>query len=364
MKIKTITCHEVYNYGASLQEYALLYYLNSIGHQAEAIHYKPPYLSKHFKLNAVSNPKYNKPFIKQMYLLAKLPGRLKDLKRKRAFDRFSKKYIPTDNKKYSNNEALKNDVPRADAFICGSDQIWNSFFENGKDPAFYLDFVPENQLKISYAASFATLEIAESIKPFVFEKVSHLDHISVRETSALDILSELGIKNAVQVLDPVFLLDDSHWDKFITPIEGHFVFVYDFDSNPVIKEIALELKREMGYKIYTSSKNINYSDQNYYQVGPETFLTLMRHASFVLTNSFHAVAFSIIFKRQFLVINRTENINIRMRDLLSLFNINERIVVEKPAILKLQEIEYGVLTERLKQEINQSKKYLKSALKS
>lgn len=137
MKIKTITCHEVYNHGASLQEYALLKYLNKNEHKAEAIHYKPHYLSGHFKLWAVSNPRYDKLFIKQLYLLAKFPKRLISLKRKKAFDQFHKKYIPTGEVKYLSNLALKNNLPQADVFICGSDQIWNSFFQNGKDPAFF-----------------------------------------------------------------------------------------------------------------------------------------------------------------------------------------------------------------------------------
>ena len=149
MKIKTITCHEVYNHGASLQEHALLKYLENLGHHAEAIHYKPPYLSKHLSLWAVSTPKYRRNFIiKSLYLFAKLPSRLIDLKRKKAFDDFSKKHVKVDDILYTSNQDLKENLPIADAYICGSDQIWNSFFENGKDPAFYLDFVPDKKLKI------------------------------------------------------------------------------------------------------------------------------------------------------------------------------------------------------------------------
>ena len=128
MKIKTITCHEVYNYGASLQEYALIKYLENIGHTAEAIHYKPDYLSNHFNLKSVS-PKYDVFPIKYIYLLAKFPARLKALKRKKTFDIFSKKHINTGEQLYVDNKELKANLPEADAYICGSDQIWNSFFK-------------------------------------------------------------------------------------------------------------------------------------------------------------------------------------------------------------------------------------------
>ena len=329
MRIKTITCHEVYNHGASLQEYALLKFLNQEGYHAEALHYKPSYLSHHFKLSAVSF-RFDKPLLKQIYLLIKLPGRLIDLKRKRAFDDFAIKYIPTNSKLYNNNEELIKDLPLAEAFICGSDQIWNSYFENGKDPAFYLDFVPKDKLKISYAASFAIDELESSIKPFVKKLVSNLDAVGVRETSGVRILNELGIDNAVQVLDPVFLLSAQHWiDTFVTnEFDKPYLFIYDFDSNPLIEEIALNLKKEKGFLIYTVNKNISYADKNFYLEGPETFLSLIHHSQFNITNSFHAVAFSLIFNKKFVVVNRTEKINTRMRDLLALVNLDKLIVNE------------------------------------
>lgn len=83
MKICTITCHDVYNVGASLQAYALQTYLKSLGHDVRIIDYKPDYLSQHYRLDIVSNQKYDKPFLRQAYLLAKLPGRLRILPRKR-----------------------------------------------------------------------------------------------------------------------------------------------------------------------------------------------------------------------------------------------------------------------------------------
>ncbi|MBI9041547.1 polysaccharide pyruvyl transferase family protein [Lutibacter sp.] len=364
MKIKTITCHEVYNYGASLQEFALLIYLESLGHTVEAIHYKPMYLSQHFNLKAVSNPRFEKPFLKQLYILAKLIGRLKDLKRKKAFDLFATKYIPTGKIRYANNDELKENPPEADAFICGSDQIWNSFFENGKDPAFYLDFVPDTKLKISYAASFAIDEIKEDLKPFVKAKISRIDHISVRETSGVTILNNLGIENVVQVLDPVFLLSANYWkETFVKSIDKKFIFVYDFDSNPLIKQIALDLKKEKGFKIYTVNKNINYADESYYLEGPEQFISLMYCAQFVITNSFHAAAFSLIFEKQFVVVNRMESINTRMRDLLYLLNIQNSLISCFSEFKEMERINYGVINSHVLDNIIHSKAFLLESLK-
>ena len=364
MKINTITCHEVYNHGASLQEYALLYYLNSNGHHAQTLHYKPPYLSGHLSLTVVSNPRFDKPILKQLYLVAKLPSRIKDLKRKKAFDLFSQKYIPTGNEEYTSNQELKNKLPIADAYICGSDQIWNSFFQNGKDPAFYLDFAPDDKLKISYAASFAIDAIDEDIKPFVREKVARLNAVGVRETSGVKILNELGLTDVEQVLDPVFLLESEHWaTKFVHPISEKYVFIYDFDSNPLIMEIALKLKQEKGYKIYTVNNNITYADKNFWLYGPEKFLSLIYHSQFNITNSFHAVAFSIIFKKQFCVVNRTDKINTRMRDLLGLFGIGKNLISKYSEFEKLEDINYLLIQPTIDKSISNSKKFLLESLK-
>ncbi len=364
MKIKTITCHEVYNHGASLQEHALLTYLESLGHDCETIHYKPAYLSNHFKLLKVYNPKYKNFFIKGIYLLLKLPGRLKDLKRKKAFDDFSEKHIKTGAKLYKTNEDLKEDLPEADAFICGSDQIWNSLFENGKDPAFYLDFVPENQLKISYAASFAIDEIAPTLISFVKEKVARIQHVSVRETSGVRLLGDLGITEVSQVLDPVFLLPQDYWkENFVTSIAGDYIFIYDFDNNEFVKRSAQKLAKKRGLKIFTVNKNIKYADKNYWLHGPEVYLSLMYHAQFVITNSFHSVAFSLIFQKQFIVVNRSENINTRMRDLLSLFNLSHLLISNDNKNMVFPFIDHDILHNPLGLAISKSKDFLKTSLK-
>lgn len=362
MKIKTITCHEVYNHGATLQEYALLAYLNATGHSAEVLHYKPPYLSQHFNLKTVSNPRFNIPLIKQLYLLAKLPKRLKALKRKAAFDRFHETHIPTDKKRYTNNEQLKKELPDAEAYICGSDQIWNSFFPNGKDPAFYLNFVPDEKLKISYAASFAIDELEDEVKPLVKENVKRLDAVGVRETSGVRILNELGITAATQVLDPVFLLDKEHWKKFTFPVQEKFIFVYDFDSNPLIKDIALKLKKKKGYAIYTVNSNIDYADKNFYLKGPETFLSLVSQSKMNITNSFHSVAFSIIFDQQMVVVNRQEKINTRMRDLLALFNLDHYLISLEKDFGDLEPICYSKIKALKEEHIHHSTEFLRKAL--
>ena len=362
--ILTITCHKVYNHGATLQEYALLEYLKSLGYKAETINYRPPYLSNHYNLFRVSSPRFDKNILfRAIYIAVKLPGRIMGLRKKDAFDAFEKKYVPVYPGKYDSNEALKSSPPQADIYICGSDQIWNSYFQNGKDPAFYLDFVPKGKLKISYAASFAIDEVADDLKPFVKKMVDDIDCVSVRESSGVRILERLGIANATRVLDPVFLIKSSVWQRaFVKPRKEKYIFVYDFDNNENIKEIARREAAKHGFKIFTVNSNITYADTNFKNEAPDAFVSLIYNAQFVITNSFHALAFSLIFNKKFCVINRTEKINTRMRDLLELAGLPQLLVSDSTIELDKINIDYDAVNAKVDAFREQSKNFLKSAL--
>lgn len=359
MQIKTITCHDVYNTGASLQAYALTAYLNHLGHEAKIIDYKPDYLSNHFSLTLVSNGRFDRPIIRQMYLAAKLPGRLKERKseRKKKFDQFRKQYLPL-TKRYQSLEELKRNPPQAQLYLAGSDQIWNTTFQNGRDAAFYLTFAPKSSVKASYAASFATEQIEPNWQKPVKEWLKQLDFISVRESSGLRILDQLGIHGAQHVLDPVFLLDRSEWETLCGRHPGThpYLFVYDFDRNPKVQAIAEQLAAERGLKLHTL-QDLGYGDRNFAEAGPLEFLTLVRHASVVLSNSFHATAFSLLFEREFWVMNRQERINARMRDLTESIGLGSRLITGAEQVTK-DAIDYAVVRTQLQKYINSSRAYL------
>ncbi len=362
MKICTITCHDVYNVGASLQAYALQTYLKALGHDVRIIDYKPDYLSGHYRLDVVANPKYDKPLVRQAYLLAKLPGRLRILPRKKAFDEFTAKYL-TLTKRYASDEELSAEPPEADVYFAGSDQIWNPLFQNGKDPAFYLNFVRQG-VCASYAASFAVDEFPQELRAVTAKYLSKFDNIAVREASGLAVLKSLGIENAQTVLDPVFLLDKAHWEamaKLPPKAEKPYLLVYDFDNSTAVRAQAEKIAAERGLKIY-SIFNLPYAERCFELCGPEEFLGLVRQADFVLSNSFHATAFSVIFEREFAVVERTEKINTRMRDFTALLGIPERML--RPGSTVPPEIDWNGVRGRLETEIARSKAYIDGVLGS
>lgn len=365
MKIKTITCHDVYNSGASLQAYALMRYLQQMGNEVQIIDYKPDYLSNHYKILSINNPKYKKNnIIKLIYLIFKLPERLLALRHKKKYDEFKQKYLNITSIRYKSNEELKNRLPEADIYICGSDQIWNCEFKNGKDPAFYLDFVPKGKIRASYAASFATESINNKYQNIVKERIKKLDYVSVREISALNVLKNLDIHNGIQVMDPVFLLNKEEWDSMTYKINEKYIFVYDFDNSDLIKDIAIDLANEKELKIYTAFKS-DYSNRNMKNMGPIDFISYIKNAEFIISNSFHGTAFSIIFEKDFIVINRKEKINTRMRDVLNELNIRNRLIdrdYDLSSIIK--RIDYTEVNKHLNDKINISKKYLDKIISS
>ena len=364
MKIKTITCHDVYNHGASLQAYALQTYLSSLGHDVEIIDYKPDYLSNHYNLWSVSNPVFDKLIVKQLYLLAKLPGRLFALRRKRKFDEFSQKYLRLTSKQYHSNEELKTNPPRVDVFIAGSDQIWNTLFRNGRDAAFYLDFAPKGAKRVAYAASFATKDVVEEYKPFVCEMLQGFDSISLRERISLPLLESLGRNDGVAVSDPVFLLSKEQWNNILPTFstEEKYLLVYDTENSKKLKDIAQSIAKERKLKIFNiSGSRKSYVDKDLWASSPIDFVQLIRDAEYVISNSFHATAFSLIFHREFCVVNRSEAINERMLSLLEQYGLQERLITDIAKGL-LSSIDYSKVQPKIEQDIEASKQYLRDAI--
>ena len=357
MRIKTITCHNVYNFGASLQAYTLAAYLQREGHEVEIIDYQPLYL-RHYRLAGVPNPRFDRPVWRQAYQIAKFPGRFFNRitsRRKKAFDHFTAEYLPITSDLYADFDALRSSPPEADLYIAGSDQIWNPVFPNGKDPAFFLNFAPEGKRKISYAASFAVEALekpeAERMRPWL----ERLDAISVRESSALRLLAEMGL-TGIQVVDPVFLLPQQDWAAMaITPSLQGYILVYDFDSSLQVREIAQHISCQTGKKIVSLFPS-DWAYETWTEIGPLEFLGAVLNADIVLSNSFHATAFSLIFQRDFYVVNRAEHINTRMQDLVGDLGLSDRLISVPPE--EIIPVDYAATVPRLEQKLAASKSYL------
>lgn len=360
MTINTITCHRAYNHGAMLQAYALIRYLQSLGHEAVDIHYWPE-----MGRNGVNYwwvpAHYRRLGYKQAYILNHLHYNYRLKKRKKAFDLFAEQFIPTTASSFRSIDELQKAPPEADVYIAGSDQIWNTTLTNGTDPAFYLDFGSPKR-KISYAASFATTALKPGTEDFVTSKLRNFDAISVREESGIKLLSDLGY-NGTLVVDPVFLLDVSSWETLINRnfSSERYIVVYDFEiKRGVIPPIAKKLARLLKCKIYSISPfHFWYANKSFDREGPQTFVSLIKHAQCVISNSFHGTAFAMIFGKDFFVVNRKDGLNIRMHDLLSRYNLTDRIITPDTGNdTLLTHIDYSKVYPNLQRDIRQSKQWL------
>ena len=360
MIIRTITFHHEYNFGAMLQAYALIAYLRSLGHDAKAIDYLAPYSPKP-KVNFDWVPtKYDFCGVRQLYRFYKKQQNTKEQQRRDVFEEFYKDNIPVTETQYSSFDELKTNPPIADLYIAGSDQIWNTSFPNGTDPAFYLDFESDAR-KISYAASVATNGIEQEKIPFVKEKLQNFDAISVREQSAQLLLKSLGYDSSL-VVDPVFLLDAQQWDIFCDNrhADDKYILVYDFDvGGKKLPELAKRLSRLYKCKIYSVGPfYYKYADKSFVTVGPDAFLSLVKHARCLISNSFHGTAFSIIFRKDFFVVDRRDGLNVRMHDMLERYNLLDRLVDFQTYDEKLLERISYPIDERLNKDIDDSKSFL------
>ena len=173
----------------------------------------------------------------------------------------------------------------------------------------------------------------------------------------------MGIENAQTVLDPVFLLDKAHWEamaKLPPKAEKPYLLVYDFDNSSAVRAQAEKIASERGLKIY-SIFDLPYAERCFALCGPEEFLGLVRRADFVLSNSFHATAFSVIFEREFAVVERTEKINTRMRDFTAMLGLSDHMVTEGMAIPF--NTDWTAVNSLLKDKIDYSKAYIDEVLR-
>lgn len=362
-----------------LQAYALAKYLQSLGHDVALIDYRPQYQPGHkvdpsFTMGIGFWGLYGIRHLYRLYKKVQAPRRRAyyelEQARRDAFEQFFREYIPLTHEQYNSVKQLVANPPEADLYIAGSDQIWNTNLKNGRDAAYYLGFGSPKR-KISYAASFATQELNGRFKGFVRRQLSNFDSISVREQSGVSILESLGY-SGVTVVDPVFLLQRHEWDATLNEFDDgvdseyeDYVLTYDFELVvSVIAPIAKRLSSLLGCKIYSvGPKNHEYADKSFVCCSPLKFLSLIKHARCVISNSFHGTAFSMIYDKDFFVVKRKDGLNSRMQDLLGCYGLSDRLIEECADRNDLgKHIDYSLVKPLLDQDIDKSKTFLQQQI--
>lgn len=236
---------------------------------------------------------------------------LKGLRQKRraAFQNFNENIIPHSTAVYS-NETVHTADGCYDAFITGSDQVWNLEWYN---PAYFLTFVTQKP-KFSYAASLSLRELTDRERELLQDHLKDYIGISVRERRTTQMLQSALSRPVQWVLDPTLLLSDAQWDEVCSPrlIEEPYLFCFFLGKAKKARNLAKKLAKQRNLKIVTIPHlygEFEFRDCCFGHIrleapAPEAFISLIKHADCVLTDSFHATAFSEIYHREFFVLPR------------------------------------------------------------
>lgn len=319
-----------YNYGGLLQSYALVRYLNLHSFDTEQISWDFMGGLKRYKDETAHHKSIVQIIKKNIITLIENTNRKNHSKRAIAFERFAN-IIPHSLKVYTQDD-IEGTIGNYDCFITGSDQVWNMSRYN---PEQFLHFVPNSKIKLSYAASMPDINLTEDQKTIVCEHLKNLDAVSVREKNTADKLNEWSEKKVEWVLDPTLLLNDSDWDIVAKPydIKNDYIFCYFLGGRSDIRQIAKAFAKKMRLKIATFShlgctniSDVKFGNYKIYDAAPDEFLSIIKNAKYVLTDSFHATVFSYIFKTKFFVFSRAgqENTDSRITSLLEVFDETER----------------------------------------
>ena len=369
-KIGIMTWYTYQNYGSALQASALYKTVQELGYEPCFIQYPPKdalpdttalHITKRLfkKIKSIGNAHYTSAEQSRLfnhYLSQKTS---------------ESKLCLTYPELYDLNEVYS-------AFICGSDQIWSPICY---DPKYFLPFVEDENKMIAYAPSMGSTEISN---PIIREKtashISRFKHLSVREQQAADLIKELTGQDAKVVLDPTLLMDASAWDKYAEvdttkEIEApKYLVCYFLGESEKYMDYVRHLAKELNipyYVIPVTTRQKKSENAVPFEVGPAEFISLIRKAAYVCTDSFHGTAFSVNYGIPFSVFKRfkdndPKNQNSRIFNLLKKLGLEERLVdyADKKNCQVPLTCDFTQAHGLLSSERIQSLEYLEKALKS
>ena len=354
--ILTFQYPENRNFGAILQSYAHLTLIKKFNKDIEIINYIPnDYKNMSLKIK----------------LLTKLESKW--------FKEFSDKFL-----KISNFESLVNEDKKYDIFIVGSDQVWRTIWLKEKSLHYFFDFVNDDKKKIAYAASFGVdywegdEKLTEEIKPLI----KKFDHISVREESGIDICKNtFGIDNAVCVLDPTLMISREDYQPILddwqdkSHLKKKYIAHMLLDDTVELKKesqnIADYLKSDINYikgkEIKILKKELKLFGRKLLKYNKVSqWLTYLKDAELVITDSFHCTVFSLIFHKKFVVVANPVRGIARLETLLSKVGLEDRFFTDIKDVMKSgildKEIDYNEVDKKLEVHRKYSMDFLKKAL--
>lgn len=365
MKVVNITLHAINNYGSVYQTLATEHLFEQLGCEVETIDYirETAQCDTVWKILRYGGPGWK---IKMKQLVLHFMPR-SESKRKEVLDNFRKMHLHLTDVKYRSDQDLFSNVPQADIYCTGSDQTWNTEIQHGVPRAFFLAFAPEGKKRIAFSASFGISKLPERDKADVKDLLSKYYAISVREQSGLDILQDLGFQDAVQVLDPTMVVGSEFWDSLVASrmIEQDYILVYQLNNNSEFVKYVNDFAANKGlHVVHVRSHKEDINNCTFIpDCTPEQLLSLFKYSSYVITDSFHATVFSLMFHCNFMDIYPPK-FPTRLESILQLTGLHSRHVTDLSRFDYADSpIDYTKVDAILEVERQKSLDFLKNAIK-
>ncbi|ASK56497.1 hypothetical protein CEQ48_17755 [Vibrio tarriae] len=361
MNVGIITIHNVSNYGAVFQAYALKEIVKK-KYDVNIIDFDNRHVSK--SLDYVRFGTTIHSFLGTAKDICRILPRLRVIPKFKKFIRDEMDIVP-----YNSDQIGKFDI-----LISGSDQIWNpACVSQDKQfiPEYFLSFATANQKKIAYASSCGSYEYSSSEETILREYLSDYDALSTRESKASKYLSLLTKLDVEHVLDPTLLLTKNEWLDRLGDNnfrEDDYILLYVIKKTPLLKKVIHKLKEDLKVKVILCEQGLYFDtivDEHIRDAGPRDFISLFNNAKFVVTDSFHGTTFSLIFNKPFFSVSPGANIN-RISSLLEVVGLDSRIIHDESFLKSIDLSNYTLdftdVNKRLEIERKKSKDYLFSSL--
>jgi hypothetical protein len=355
MKLGIITFHRAKNYGAVMQTYALNKVTKNLGIDSEVIDYRYNKIENDY---AFFKSKNAKKILKDIINYPLKKGKWKK------FDRFIEKNINLSEKVYREAQELEEANKIYDCYLTGSDQVFNLKM-TGNDENYFLHFADSSKKKNSYAASFGQKEIPKDKEEIYKTLLSDFHSISIREKDAIKIVNELTDKNPRIDVDPSFLLDKNEWEKVSLPPKekGKYIVLFVMQKNQTIFKFTEDLSAKTGYPIIfiTDGYKKYLKAKHKMVVSPEEWLGYFLHAEYIVTNSFHGLAFAVNFNKKFFVELQKPPAtgNSRLETILQEYQLQNRMIKNGTSVAIDQDIDWDFVNQELDKNKKQSLNYLK-----
>lgn len=337
MKIALITEHRPLNYGSVLQTFATQSLLEQMGYTVEVIDY---WRLKDIPQNQVElalkyHPNWRKNALFKVLFKWLFPH-INMRRVRKIFDGFLARRVHLSEQSYFSLDELKSNYPKADFYLSGSDQLWNSGIHN--TDAYYLDFLQKNEPRGSFATSFGRNTIPQEELAQIRPKLNKYRFLSVREKTGLDIIKLAGVTVPAQsVLDPTMVVLGDVWDhlanqaKALTQENESYLLLFqiNYGTNEKLKDFADHVAEKYHCKFVSvefSVKHKHYKGcRHILSPSPEELLRLLRDAQYVITDSFHGTVFCLNFRRDFAV-DYPPKYKGRIENLLNIAGLSNRIL--------------------------------------